>query len=149
MNENRKSRLPTGLIWLLIYQWILVLVGLYFILTFGVLSIDSGEYGFVLYIVVLAGWGTAMSSASVGITRRSPRAFLLGMICHLLLEILGLVGLIGFCSVGVLSLLGGSNEARAWAPMFLLFALMWLPFVLISGWGFFYLRRLRKSIFSQ
>src|SRR4051794_18557898 len=72
-----------------------------------------------------------------------------GTICHLLLEIPGLVGLIGFCSLGILPYLGASKEARAWAPLFLLFALMWLPFVLISGWAFFYLRRLRKSYYRS
>ena len=137
MNEN-SNRLPAGLIWLLIYQWILVLVSLYFIVTFGVLFFAYREYGFVLYILVLVCWGTAISYASVRMTRRSPRGFLVGMICHLLLEILGMVMLVAFFAMGV-----------GWDPFFLIFALMWLPFVMISGWGFFYLRALRKSLLSD
>ena len=37
MNENRDSRLPTGLMWLLFYQWILVLVSLGFDCNFAVI----------------------------------------------------------------------------------------------------------------
>jgi hypothetical protein len=158
MNEDRDNRLPTGLIWLLIYQGILVLVSLCYVVVLfielygdlygrlgSVISIADFTLG-VLAFLVLAGWGTAMASASVGMIRRSPRGFLVGMICHLLVAILSMVGLIGFCSMGVLSLLSATNEARGFAPLFLLFALMWSPFALFSGWGFFYLRRLRKSL---
>jgi hypothetical protein len=142
MNENRDSRLPAGLIWLLIYQGLLVLVGVYFIVTFGILFVTYQEYGFVLYILVLVCWGTAISYASVGMIRRRPRAFLVGMICHLLLEIPAVPLMLLFGFMGLFW--EGKGE-----PLFLGFALMWLPFVLISGWGFFYLRTLRKSLLSH
>jgi hypothetical protein len=149
MNENRDNRRLPGLIWLLIYQWILVLVILYFIVTFGMLFITHGDYAFVLYILVLSCWGTALIFASVGMVIRSPRGFLVGMICHLLLEIPGLFAVLGFGFMIILSSLSADPEERGLASMFLLFALMWLPFVLISGWGFLYLRRLRKSLLTE
>src|SRR5436309_480817 len=46
MNENSGNRLPVGLIWLLVYQWFLVLVSLYFVVTYGVLFFTYREYGF-------------------------------------------------------------------------------------------------------
>ena len=78
-NENGQSRLPTGLILLLIYQGILVLVSL------GPLAawLEWGPWPFPL----LAACGIAMFLASVGMARRSPPGFLLGMVCHLLLAI--------------------------------------------------------------
>jgi hypothetical protein len=83
-----------------------------------------------------------MAFASVGMLRRAPRALLVGIICHALLGILATCGFVGFAGIGVVSLLGG-HEAAAWAPLFLIFAAMWLPFVLLSGWAFVRLRRLR------
>lgn len=158
MNEDRHNRLPIGLIWLLSYQGILVFVSLYFVVVlfidlYGdlyhrlgrVISIADFVLG-VLEFLVLASWGTAMASASVGMIRRRPRGFLAGMICHLLVAILSTIGLIGIGSVGMFSLRSASQEARGFAQLFLLFALMWLPTLLVSGWGFFYLRKLRKSL---
>jgi hypothetical protein len=49
---------------------------------------------------------------------------------------------------------GGSGVLNAFSStperdgMFLAFAVMWLPFVLISGWAFFYLRQLRNRTSS-
>lgn len=154
MTENKDSRLPTGLIWLLIYQWLLVVaslgysgaavVGLCDILSrpfaaFDVVVVSSA-------ILVLAGWAVVMIFASVGIRRRSPRGYLLGMIGHLLLGIPALLGALGFGSMYLLSSVSASKDTRAWAPLFLIFALMWLPLVLLSAWGFFYLRRVCKSL---
>jgi hypothetical protein len=153
MNDNRDSRLPVGLIWLLIYQWILVLVAVALGCSMASILVSGPKWeipdvllgGFEL--LVLACWGTAMGVASVGMVRRSPRGFLLGMICHGLLEIPGLPIMVGFGGMALLSLSGG-GEGGGMEPLFLLFALMWLPFVLISAWAFFYLRRLRMQLFS-
>jgi hypothetical protein len=148
-NENRCSRLPTALIWLLVYQWMLVVAA-------AAMACNVAIMGFVLKLelmdrllgwlefLVLAGWGTAMGFASVGMARRRPRAFLVGMICHLLLEIPGLVGVVGF-TILWLQTSRSDSGAWVWDPFFLIFALMWLPFVLISAWAFFYLRRLRGA----
>jgi|GEM_PF-6097606 hypothetical protein len=144
MHEDRDNRLPAGLIWLLIYQGILVLVSLCYAVAFFLEIYDDlfrrvGRFNIadftlgLLYVLVLASWETAMAFASVGMTRRSPRGFLVGMICHLLVAILSMVGLSGFCCMGVLSSLSATNEARGFAPLFLLFALMWLPTLLASG----------------
>ncbi len=141
MNERGENRLPTGLKWVLIYQWILVVIGVFFILTYVRLFFAYNEIAFISYVVVLAGGALAISIASVGMMRRSQRAVVLGMICHLLLAVLSLVGLIGFFVVGVLASSGG-HEGKAMYPLFLMFALMWSPFILISGWAFRYLRDL-------
>jgi hypothetical protein len=140
-----EDRLPRAVVALLIYHGLLLLASVFFIVTFGVFLVTQHEYGFVLYILALVCWGSAISYASVGMSRRRPGGFLVGMICHLLLAVVGLVGIF---SLVVLPFLDGSKEAREWAPLFLLFALMWLPFVVISAWGFFYLRRLRQSMLS-
>jgi hypothetical protein len=153
MNEDRDNRLPASPIWFLIYQWILVLLSLCYagisvVELFdpqGGVSIAEFTVG-ILVILVLASWGTAIAFASVGMRRKSPRGLLARMICHLIVAILSMVGFITFCSLGVLSLFSASHEARGFAPMFLLFALMWLPTMLVSGWGFFCLRRLRMSL---
>jgi hypothetical protein len=153
MNEERDKRLPASLLSLLIYQWILVSVSLCYALMVVANFINNGGFSdyivfglCMLFALVSASWVTAMAYASVGMTRRSPRGFLVGMICHLIVTILSVVGFIGIGSVGVLSAFSSTNEARGFAPLFLLFALMWLPTMLVSGWGFFYLRRLRKSL---
>jgi hypothetical protein len=150
MNENRASRLPTGLMWLLIYQWILVLVSLGFDCNFAVILgvWGPGEslrpedvIGLWCEFLVFACWGTAMAFASVGIVRRSPRGFLMGIICHLLLAIPGLLLLFGSIYLVSLRIPGDIGPGVC-----LFFALMWLPFALISAWAFFYLRRLRKRL---
>jgi hypothetical protein len=112
MSENRNNRLPTGLIWLLIYQWLLVLISLSYMVAFSADLIESGEWPGVLFILPLIGWGAAMSYASVGIMGRSPRGFLVGAICHLLLAILSLIGFISFFPMGILAS-GGGHESRA------------------------------------
>ena len=148
MNERNDNRLPAGLIWLLIFQWLLVLVSLSYAVGFAaVIFINYREAGLIFYILVLAPWGAAMAYASVQMTGRRPRGFLVGMICHLLLAILSNAALATFAIMGVLSL-AGSHEGKAWAPLFLLFALMWSPVALFSSWGFFYLRRLRKDLLA-
>ena len=140
MTEIRKSRLPTGLIFLLIYQGILVLVCL------GPLAawLEWGPWPFPL----LAACGIAMFYASVGMARRSPRGFLLGMTCHLVLAIPALLIVLFsiFSGVGLLLQEGGFG---GWSTLMFLLGLMWLPFLLISGWAIFYLSRLRKSLFSE
>lgn len=150
MNEHNDNRLPASLIWLLIYHGIVVLIGLGYLVAAVVILITDRDYvavlGAVLVILVLTGWTTAMVYAAVGIVRKRPGGLRVGWICHLLLAILGNVGLATFAFLGVMSLLNRSHEARAWAPMFLLFALLWSPFALFSSWGFFYLQRLRKDL---
>jgi hypothetical protein len=89
-----------------------------------------------------------MGYASVGMMMRSPRAFLLAMICHLLLEIPGLALMLSF-GVFILGALVGNKSAALVAPLFLLFFLMWLPFVAISGRAFFYLRKVRKALMTK
>src|SRR6516225_1429086 len=143
MNERKDNRLPAGLIWLLIYHWIIVLIGLCYLVAAVVILITDREYGAVLVVLVLTCWTTAMSYASVGMMRKRLRGLLVGMICHLILAILSNAALATFAIMGVY-LLGGSHDERAWAPLPLLFALMWSPFAPFSSWGFFYLRRLRK-----
>ena len=100
-NENRDSRLPTALICLLMYQSIVVVVVV--ALGCNIAAMGSGlRLEFTdrllgwLELLVLACWGTAMVIASVGMVRRRRRAFLVGMICHLLLEIPGLLAVFGF-----------------------------------------------------
>ncbi len=145
MNERNDGRLTAGLIWLLIYNLILALIGLGYLVAAVVILITDGEYGAVPVILVLTCWIPAMSHASVGMMRKKPRGLRAGMICHLLLAILSNVGLVTFAFLGVMCLLDRSDEAEAWAPLFLLFALMWSPFALVSSWGFFYLRRLHND----
>ncbi|SRR6266852_5254975 len=153
MNENKDSHQPVGLVLLLIYQWLLVMgslacVGVAIVTTWRDWRIDRLED--YLSALVLACWGIALAVASIGITRRRPRGFLLGMICHLILEIPALPMMLFVFGTSVYSLLfGSSGFERGLAWVFLLCALVWLPFVLISGWAFFYLRRLRKSLLAQ
>ncbi len=150
MNEERASRVPTGLIWLLIYQWILVLVAVCMVCG-AIASIPGAKVTATeallgsFELLVLACWGTAMVFASVGMVRRSRRGFLLGMICHVLLGILALVGVLIFVCLWF-SFSRSESGQWVWDPFFLIFALMWLPFALISAWAFFYLRRLRKRL---
>ena len=167
MNENKESRLPGGLILLLIYQWILAVISLGYsgaaivgLSNFAgppLVSLDLGltssgdpsvPFNYVvmwIQFLVLACWGAAMLFASLGMVRRSPRAFLLGMMCHLPLAIPALLAVLFFGHAGVSGLLSQQGAGSAWAPLMFILALMWLPFLLISGWAFFYLRRLRKS----
>jgi hypothetical protein len=158
MNDNSKSRLPTGLICLLIFQWVLVLVSLGYSVA-GTLALGfhpdfSSEdasivesFLFSCVPLVLAGWGLAMGYASIGIVRRSSQGFRIGMICHLLLGVVGwafVLILVG--SWALIRTHSGGQEGME--GLFLLFAFMWLPILLPSAWAFFYLRRLRKSQFA-
>jgi hypothetical protein len=140
MNGNRRSRLPIALVLLLIYQGILVLASL------GPLAawLEWGPGPFL----ALAAFGIAMLFASVGMARRSPRGLLLGMIVHLLVAIPAL--LIVLCSMFFgIEMLIQEGGFGGWSNLAFILALMWLPFLLISGWAFLYLRRLRKSLWSQ
>jgi hypothetical protein len=155
MNVARDDRLPVGIMWLLVYQGLLVLASLFLLVLYGYALVSgfpdsaSGEIPFlVLFLLLLVGWALALAYASVGLTRRRPQGILVGMICHLLLGILAMILLVGYGSVGVLGYLSKDREAKTWAPLLLFFGLIWLPFVLVSGWGFFYLRRLRKRLLS-
>src|SRR5579884_109986 len=148
MNERNDNRLPAGLIWLLVFQWLLVLVSLSYAVGFAaVIFMNYREYPLIFYILVLAPWGAAMAYSSVQMTRRRPRGFTVGMICHLILAILSNAALATFAIMGVLAL-GGSREAKGFAPLLLLFALMWSPFALFSSWALFYLRRLRNDLLA-
>lgn len=154
MNKRNDERVPAGLIWLLIYHWIIVLIGLGYLVASVVIlitEITDRDYvavlGAVLSISVLTCWMTAMSYAAVGMMRKRRCGLLVGMICHVILAILSSAALATFAIMGVLSL-GGSHDAKAWAPLMLLFALMWSPFALFSSWAFFYLRRLRKDLLA-
>ncbi len=143
---RRMKRLPVGLTLLLVYQGFLVLASLFYGGAGVLVALDWGAYGFLWWALVFVACGVAITWASVGMARRRSWGFLVGMICHLLLGILGLVWL-GFGYLVCLPHIASSNAAADWAPTFLLFTLTWLP-VLVSGWGFFYLRRLGKSLFS-
>jgi hypothetical protein len=148
MNQRKDNRLPASLIWLLIYHGIIVLIGLGYLVAAVVILITDREYGAMLVILVLTCWTAAMFYAAVGMMRKRLRGLLVGMICHLILAILSNAGLATFAVLGVLSLLARGDEAKGWAPLFLLFALMWSPFALFSSWAFFYLRRLRKDLLA-
>ena len=141
MNENTESRLPIGVVFLLIYQTILGVVFLWPLPA----ALDWGLWTFP----VLGGYGIVLILVSVGMARRSPRGFLLGMTCHLLLAIPALLAVLFFGFAGVYELLGQGGSGWGWAPLMFLLVLMWLPFLLISGWAFFYLRRLRNRLLSQ
>ncbi len=144
MNERNDKRLSTGLIWLLIYHWIIVFIGLCYLVAAVVILITDRDYSVLLVILVLACWTTAMSDASVAVMRKRPRGLLVGMICHLLLAILSNAALVTFAFLGLYSLFRDST----WAPLFLLFALIWSPIALSSSWAFLCFRRLRKDLLA-
>lgn len=144
MNERKNNRFSASLIWLLIYHGIVVLIGLGYLVASVVILITDREYGVVLVILVLMCWTTAMIYASVGMMRQRLCGLLAGMICHLLLAILSNVLLAGFATTGVYLLF---RDPR-WAPLPLLFALIWSPFALFSSWAFFYFRKLRKDLLA-
>lgn len=145
MNERNDNRSSAGIIWFLIYHGTVVLIGLGYLVAAVVILITDREYGAVLVILVLTCWTTAMVYAAVGMVRKSPGGLRVGIICHLLLAILSNIGLATFAFMAVLC---WSHDAKAWAPLFLLFALMWSPFALFSSWGFFYLRGLRQDLLA-
>jgi hypothetical protein len=151
MATNAKDkRLPAGLIGLLIYQGLAVVsaVGMGCIVARMTFQVKTGLpdmlFG-LLMVAVLFGWGATMGVVSEGMTRRSSRAFLVGIVCHVLLEITALIFMFSFL---VLWWVTGWNEHGTWVwdPFFLIFAGMWSPFVLISAWAIFYLRKLRRSL---
>jgi hypothetical protein len=125
-----------GLILMLIYQGILVLFTFYFVVSFG--SHDYLPVDVLIWVYVLICWGAAMTYASIGMIMRSPPAFLVGMICHALLEMIGIV----------LACLYSMAAVAMHKTLDLAVALMWLPFLLISGWGFFFLGSLRKRLLT-
>jgi hypothetical protein len=69
------------------------------------------------------------------------------MICHLLVGIPATLAVVVFGGM-YLSSLSGSGETRGWGELFLIFALAWLPFAVISDWAFFYLRRQRRRLLT-
>ncbi len=155
MTDNKDNHQPAGLFFLEFYQWFLVLIALGYSSAVTVF-LATGEWKhlgeqlvFLGINLVPACWGIAMAIASNGIKRRSPRGFVLGMICHLILEIPALVMILMFLFGGGVNSLGEGGVGGAFASLGLLCALVLLPFVLISGWAFFYLRRLRKSLLAQ
>jgi heme/copper-type cytochrome/quinol oxidase subunit 3 len=150
MQQDRETRTPTGLVVLLIYQWILVLICLGYSSGFAVtIWQDPGAYlphaAFLLFLLIPI-WGVAMGFASLAMTRRSRQGFQWAMICHFLLGMVGSGFVLTHGYIYIQMSSKGSSDTRAWAPLFLIVALMWLPFVLISVWAFFYLRRLREPL---
>jgi hypothetical protein len=157
-NNNQHNRLPAGLMCLLLYQGFLTLCSLGYTIAAVVELVDMmGPSSYVAgvgevlmtssVIIVLAGWTAAMIYASVEIVRRRPRGFFLGMLFHLLLEVVGwsfVLFLLGAALVAV-----RDKDGRGWAGLFLLFAFLWLPFLLPSLWAYSYLRRCRASLLSQ
>ena len=141
MRVNSDITRRAGLIWLLVYQWVLVLVA---VVNAYAISVDFDDVLLgSLILLVLACWGAAMGFASVGMMRLSSQGFLVGMICHLLLAILALLAVFGFLSSYMYHLLTDSKAREAMVDMFLLYALMLLPFASVSAWAFCYLRKLR------
>src|SRR5690349_4103311 len=95
--------------WLLLgYQGLLLLAGLCLIVGYGVLFLWSREYDFLWFTLALAALGAAVAFATVGMTRRRSWGFLLGMACHLLLGVLGLLWL-GFGYLVYLPHVASSN----------------------------------------
>ena len=91
-------------------------------------------------------WGTVVGFASVAIVMRRRGGFALAMICHLLLAIPGLA-LLFVLGVSAFWCLGAAaRETQSFAALWFLLFLVLLPFVVISGWAFFYLRKIRKCL---
>lgn len=156
MTERADIASPFGLVLLLFYHGLLVLVCVGFGYNFaGMLGLwgdgtaltASDAVIMRLELLALTFWTSALAFASVGMVRRKPVGFLVGMICQAILLVVGLIGMLSLGFAFVASSLGG-NDSRAWAPLFLIFALMWLPFVLFSAWAFSYLRRFRRGLLS-
>jgi hypothetical protein len=146
MAENRR---PTGLIFLLIYQWILVLIALgttIFVASWFRLECTlEGGIGCV-FLVVPSCFGTAMAVASIGIICRKSWAFLLGMICHLVLEVIGwsfVLILLG--TPAYIQMTTSDRWSRSVADLYVVFAIMCLPLNVPSAWAFLYLRRRRTA----
>jgi hypothetical protein len=142
--------LPPGLIGLLTYQWVAVVsaVGMGCIVARMTFQAKTGLPDMLLNLLtvaVLFAWGATMAVVSDGMTRQSSRAFFVGIVCHVLLEIPALIFMFMFL---VLWLESSWNEHGTWVwdPFFLIFAGLWSPFVLISAWAIFYLRKLRRSL---
>jgi hypothetical protein len=152
MNEKKQSHWSVDLVLLLIYQWILA-IGTLACAGAGVAELwteshrDLSHWLDVVFILVLACWGIAMAVASWGIMRRKSRGFFLGMMCHLVVEILAMPFMLFLGFVGIVGVFS-DHGLGGFGGMFLIFALMWLPFVLISGCGFLYLRKLRKGLLA-
>jgi hypothetical protein len=144
------GRLPVGFYCLLVYHGLLVVIGLKYILD-QVLVLET--YGFssetLCMILSSAVWTAALVYASVAMVMRQPQGFLVGMICHFLLWALAMYVFIQFSVLGFVEanfFLGGG--VLGLAEFVALLGLISLPFILLSGGGFFYLRRLRKSLLS-
>jgi hypothetical protein len=144
-----EGRLPTGVIFLLIYQWFVVLVSLG--LTIFVGSVFTLEYtrdgaiGCIL-LVVPSCLGTAMAIASIQIITHRSRGFLFSMICHAVLEVIGWsVVLLLLGTRAYVQATDGDRQNRGMAIIYVVFAFMVLPLNLPSAWAFFYLRRQRKN----
>lgn len=150
MNENSDHRVGPGLVWLLLYQCILaLLLGAegYNFATEGAgagLSLADRLLGWLASVLCVGG-ALAIVWASVGMLRRRPRAYLVSMICHLLGAIIAMSGVIA-CGIVFIVADRGGHEEKAWAPMFLLFALLWLPVAVLACWAFVYVRRLRTRL---
>jgi hypothetical protein len=144
MVEPNDNRSLAEMKWVQLCQWILIAVCIYFIVRFVQLMIAYDDLGFLMYIVPLTIAALLLIWTSIGMLRRNPRAFFVAMICHLLVTIVAAIGLICFLGIGLFSSVGG-HDAAAWSSMFFLFALMWLPFVLISGGVSYYLHKVTEQ----
>ncbi len=140
MNDNKEIHLPSGLIFLLFYQGILVLVSL------GPLAawLEMGPWPFLL----LVAFGIAMFFASVGMAQLRPRGFILGITCHLLLAIPAFLA-VSYSILWGLQLLIQEAGFGGWATFAFSLGLMWLPILLISGWACFYLCQFLKPAFPR
>src|SRR5262245_6297798 len=144
MVEPNDNRSLAGMKWVQLYQWILIAVSVYFIVQYVQLMIAYDDLGFLMYIVPLTIAAMVLIWTSLGMLSRNQRAFFIAMTCHLLVAIVAGIGLICFLGIGLISS-GSGHDAAAWSPMFFLFALMWLPLVLISGAVFYYLHKVSEQ----
>ena len=140
MNPESGIRLGLGLVGLLLYQWMLALGSVGYSCAAGVVVLSLPDWdlttGLALFILlILACWGIAIGFASVEISRRRSRGLLVGMICHLILEVIGLPFMLVLVGLYFSVLLTVTTTlARGWRAY--LCSRLWLPFVLISAWAF-------------
>jgi len=141
--DSRRGRRRTALLGLLIYQCVIALVVVAFGYRFATMGSGSKlQPARWLGAAVCACWAIAMVFAAVGMVRQKPGAHVASMAGHLVVGIAGLAGVLGFAVMSLLSALSDDNEVKGFAPMFLIFAALWLPCAGIAGAMFFYIRRL-------
>ena len=150
MATNAKDRrLPAGLIGLLTYQWLTVVsaVGMGCLVA-DALAGTNGMAGLAFRLGDRRGALRLGSHHGRRIGRNDQAkfgAFLVGIVCHVLLEICALIFMFMFLVLWF-ETCWNEHGTWVWDPFFLIFAGMWSPFVLISAWAIFYLRKLRRSL---